>query len=175
MSYLYECTNCHEMESFWNGVGMMFPSVYEDLKKQCLEGRYGEEIKQLFAEYPQGAIDGSENVYYCPECQDWHQTPCLDFFVPAFESGDTINREKESDSPEVLDCVMPWELHSKEYKLIRKYKHTCPHCGNATVKKLVMEPMGRAGRKSSFDGIRFKCHECGNGYLEKTDCMVEID
>lgn len=54
----------------------------------------------------------------------------------------------------------------------RKEKTLCHIFTNA---QIVMEPMGRAGRKSSLDGIRFKCHECGNGYLEKTDCMVEID
>lgn len=145
MAKIYVCEECGFSHVFWDGCGMMYPLVHKDAVEKAKAGGYGAGLRKLFAEYPEGDIDISYSAYICPECSDWKDLRCLDFYAPG--TGENENA---------------WNIPDG-YKLLKKRSHKCRACGCERKKVDI------AGEEDTV----LKCPQCGGKMV--SDGMLCID
>ena len=63
-----KCPQCGYEFGRSEGVGFMFPMVYQELVQKAKNGELGEEIKLFFSEHPDGAINADRTTLVCNEC-----------------------------------------------------------------------------------------------------------
>lgn len=147
-------------QSFFVGIGMMFPEVYADIIKKIKKGKYGKEIKKFLEENPQGAINCESEIAYCPECGNLKEVVNLSMYIQK------NNNEKTDKS-----YVMSWELKEK-YKKVKEYKHICSKCSSEM--KIIKVKEDKYGiLKEDKNGnliknMEIKCPKC-DGLMEITD------
>ena len=126
--YVFKCKCGYSFEP-WLGVGIMFPMQYQELKEAAIKGDLGKEIKDFFAEHPEGAIDADTVVARCRKCGKYECVSNLSMYFP---KDNTKKKEKGRWSVampfEGEDYVAPWDLQ-ESYELYAKYPHKCEACG----------------------------------------------
>ncbi len=157
--YSFKCKHCGADYYASQGIGFMFPKVYEERIQDISSGKYGDKLKELFEKTPYAAIDASESVYVCNACNYWEQGTDLTLYTPkdpeSFASNEACNKAAEKNRE--MPYVMPGALKD-EYKVERRFYHTCQKCGKRM-------------HKANEDEMRnLPCPKCGtvnelNGFL----------
>ena len=65
---VFHCNACGEEFSAMTGVGMVFPSIYEETVQDIRSGEYGEDWKKFFEEHPDGVVNCEKEPLICEEC-----------------------------------------------------------------------------------------------------------
>ena len=120
LGYTYKC-KCTSPEPILLGVGMGYPLLCEETRKEMSDGKYGENVQQIVKKYPRGGVDCEYRLYICA-CGRWEN-----------DTKKTIN---ESVNQEGSKKHIFYHLCPDCGKLMRavppnKAKLVCPKCGEA--------------------------------------------
>ena len=133
--FSYKCCKCGKEYQGFLGVGMLFPTVYQELIDSIKNGEYGSEWKDLIESEENVAVDAVKHVYCCSKCNAWKVEYGLSLYHPLTDSAlEDVRRGfvivgADSGMP-LLESVK----FSDNYKLIRHYRHKCDNCGSITHK-----------------------------------------
>ncbi len=114
---VFKCKACGEEFSAMTGVGMIFPSIYEETVKDIRSGEYGEDWKKFFEEHPDGVVNCEKELLICEECGVPKCEMNLSLYLP---------KEGAKDLPK-----HPFGDDFKKFNLYAKYQHKCDKCGGA--------------------------------------------
>lgn len=130
VGYSYKCPKCDHGINLYFGVGMLFPHTYQENVQAAKSGELGDELKNFFAEHPDGAIDASLVAGVCTKCGEVGNFHDLSMYLPKKNFAPEKNRGRWSVAAPFYDAdyVVPWDLAS-DYELFAKYPHKCPLCG----------------------------------------------
>lgn len=117
------------------GFGFLYPVVYCESVKKMKEGYLGEQGKEFFEAFPEGAISCEYIVVQCNECGKLMNVPKLDLYVPK-EGYDASKQNKNTRwsvafSGKGYDYVSPCDL-DRHYDLFEQYNHKCSSCNGST-------------------------------------------
>ena len=129
--YGFVCKKCGCEYGAHPGIGMGYPSVYRDLVKKILAGKYGEEYRKLFKETPYAAINGETHTYVCANCGNWNDEENLTLYAPndAEEVAKIPYGEKTVKERGYIPYAMERDL-KEHFHAIRRYRHHCSKCGH---------------------------------------------
>lgn len=116
--YMLECGNGHFRE-YLLGVGMLYPSFYEDTVKEIQKGQYGDEWRRYFQNHPGAAVNASRDLYVCSKCHHPHEAINLDLYC---RKGDVKSE----------DGWCYW-CNDGDYEFVKSYDHRCPDCGSPMI------------------------------------------
>lgn len=133
-----ECKKCKFKNSFFLGVGMLFPSDYEKIVEDIYRGVYGEEYKRFFEENAGAAVKAEQSMYQCPACNHLIQDYDMSLYV------------KEKGEPPKNNYCAYWCDDDHEYKFVRNYIHKCPKCTK------------RMHKVTDFENNAVPCPKCGD-------------
>lgn len=146
--------NCGAVYEISLGIGMMFPTVYQETLEAVEKGQYGIEWQQLVSNTKYIAIDAERYLYYCEECGRWEVQYGLSLYKP--KSVEMLaNKEYGIKTVEEWGHV-PYATISdfeRDYVLLKEYKHICTKCKH---------PMKRISSLSELNHIELRCEECGD-------------
>lgn len=112
-----KCKSCGERFSAMTGIGMIFPTIYEETVQTIRSGEYGEDWKKFFEEHPDGVVNCENELLICEECGVPKSEMNLSLYLP---------KEGAKDLPE-----HPFGDGFKKFTLYAKYPHKCDKCGGA--------------------------------------------
>ena len=137
---VFKCNACGEEFSAKTGIGMLFPSIYEETVQDIRSGEYGEDWKKFFEEHPDGVVNCERELLICEECGVPKCEKNLSLYLP---------KKGAKDLPK-----HPFGDDFKKFNLYSKYQHKCNKCGGAcnVVKSTKIK--------------RVTCPECG-GVMEE--------
>ena len=118
--YRLKCNKCGYSFMCMNGIGKLFPTVYSDTVQRAKDGELGTEIKQFFADHPDGAINAEKVTLCCDSCGKLCNDQDLTMYIPKKECVTTTH--KESGYVAVNDLKEFYEEYAK-------YPHKCSECG----------------------------------------------
>lgn len=152
IGHSFYCEKCDHSYHVSDGVGFLFPMVYEETIRDGRAGKLGEEIKTFLEAHPDGALDAGNGAYRCNNCGSLQSEKVLTMYLP--KDGKHLNtRDKgrwsvayEGDEKEY---VAPSEL-KEGYKVYKIHPHYCDQCGRR-MKRLTEEEI-KAG---------IRCPSCG--------------
>ncbi len=126
----YKCLKCGYSFTATNGVGFLFPVIYEETVHKAKAGELGEEIKTFFEEHTNGAINAENVTLCCNECGKLTQGQDLTMYLPDYEShNDSEHGIWNVEMPfERVSYVTNWDLE-EHYKEYARYRHKCSECG----------------------------------------------
>ena len=132
-----KCDKCGYTFEAAVGIGFLYPKVYSETVRKVKEGQFGEQGKEFFEAYPDGAISCERIVVQCNDCRQLICVPELTLYVPKEEYiPNKQNKEipwSSAFSGKGYEYVAPTELHD-HYQLFEEYDHRCPYCnGHTTV------------------------------------------
>lgn len=135
LDFTCNCKKCGYR--FWAqvGVGMQYPRVYSETVAKMKEGQFGNQGKEFFEVFPNGAITCENIVVQCNDCGELMVVPELALYIPQ----DGYNPEKQNRSIPWLtgfsgkdyDYMSFSELQN-HYQLYEKYDHRCVNCNGHT-------------------------------------------
>ena len=129
--YKVHCPKCGYETSLELGVGFGYPQVYAEMQEDGKQGKLGNDIKDFFAEHPDGVIDPVPMITQCEECSEYDTAPSLKMYVPHERKG---SQRKSNAQWSVavpfheIDYVSPGEFEN-HYKLYMEHRHICKNCG----------------------------------------------
>lgn len=128
-AYTKKCCKCDYIFHASDGVGFLFPKVYDETLEKAKSGELGQELKAFLEEHEDGAIDASMSVFRCNNCGELANYINLTMYIP---KNNTTNEENGMWSISFPfkggDYVMPWDL-KLYYTEYAKYPHKCEKCG----------------------------------------------
>ncbi|MGN0301781.1 MAG: hypothetical protein ACI4BI_02775 [Anaerotardibacter sp.] len=126
---IYVCKDCKLKYSAETGIVDDFLPTYEQTINAIKEGAYGPEWKSAFDEIIEVAVDHTYEVYVCPQCNRWENTPDLSLYIPRDEASlERIRSAKLTvDRWGAVRPVMRHDLRNC-YRLFKERKHLCPTC-----------------------------------------------
>ena len=144
MSKIYRCADCGYEKTFWSGIGMLYPKVYEEEIAKAKAGGYGQELAALIEQYPEGELDISYKTYVCPKCGSFRHMKKLDYYETG---GYGFRRDPEDEGP------VP-AIHE-----VRRV----PKCRTCGVDRIEMDV------ECGEENIILKCPKCGGefGYFSE--------
>lgn len=128
--YKYKCSKCGYSFMSANGVGFLFPVVYEETIQKAKAGELGEVIKTFFDEHPNGAISAENVTLCCDKCGKLSLGQDLTMYLPNDENYKDIEHGRWTVGMpfEGANYVTNWDLE-EHYKEYAKYQHKCTECG----------------------------------------------
>ena len=152
IGHSFYCEKCDHSYRVSDGVGFLFPMVYEETIRDGRAGKLGEEIKTFLEEHPDGALDAGNGAYRCNNCGNLQSEKVLTMYLPKdglrLDAKDK-GRWSVAYEGEGNEYVAPSEL-KEGYKFYKIHPHYCEQCGNR---------MKRLTEKEIKAGIR--CPSCG--------------
>ena len=154
--YSFTCENCGERYEVDVGVGVLYPSKYEEEYAKVASGACGAERKELLNSNPYAAIDAESVVYICDKCSHWVQEVDYTVYVPK-DVGQLkeaiIWQEFEKESDYGVTC----NGYSKAlYRVLKRYYRKCDQCGQrmrkASREELNHLPCPKCGTYNEADG-----------------------
>lgn len=160
MDLACSCKKCGYRFEAAVGVGWLYPKVYVKTVAEMKEGKFGEQGKEFFEAFPNGAITCENIVVQCNDCGQLMTVPELALYVPK-EGYDPAKQERKVPwlsgfSGKGYDYV-PFSETSENYQLFERYDHRCIYCnGHTSVVPGFTENMA--------EGIdrHVQCPECGS-------------
>jgi len=140
--YTYRCTECDYSFQAVLGVGFRFPTVYRSTVEGARMGGLGKEIKKIFEENPDAAINCDATVIRCEKCGDLSCAAHLGVYIP---------KVRRDAAPKY---VAPWALNGG-YTLLAKYPHRCRKCGSPA------ETIDEKAFSEKIQDGRIACPCCG--------------
>ena len=120
LGYTYKC-KCTSPEPILLGVGMGYPLLCEETRKEMSDGKYGENVQQIVKKYPRGGVDCEYMLYICA-CGRWEN-----------DTKKTINESvnQEGSKKHIFYHLCP--DCGKRMRAVppNKAKLVCPKCGEA--------------------------------------------
>ena len=147
------CKKCSYDFTAFLGIGMLFPSVYQNTVSEIKEGKYGEEYKKFFEENPNAAVNCERVFAVCGKCGKFDTVMDLSLYVP----------KKNDDSIQNIGYVMEEDLKSN-FKKCKSYDHKCSCGGSMMITDLIGALVDR----------KVKCPKC-SANMELTDELVMWD
>lgn len=128
--YRKKCPKCGFEFFSSSGVGFLFPMVYEKTVQKAKEGELGEELREFFAEYKDGAINAERVTLCCEKCGNLSCDMDLTMYVPNDKKAkeNTHGRWSVAFDFERVDYVTTTDLE-RFYDEYTKYPHKCDKCG----------------------------------------------
>ena len=129
-SYEMKCQKCGYDFKRLEGVGFLFPTVYQETVRKAKDGELGKEIQDFFKENETGAINAENVTLCCDKCGHLSKGKDLTMYIP---KGKQEERPKHGQwsiaAPFVgADYVMKSELKER-YDEYTTYPHICEECG----------------------------------------------
>lgn len=127
----YKCSKCGKEYQGFLGIGMLFPTVYQEVVDSIRKGKYGEEWKKLTDNKDSIAVDAAKHVYCCSKCNAWEVEYGLSLYQPLTDSA--LQDVQRGFVIIGADSGMPFlgpVKFSENYKLIKHYIHKCPKCNS---------------------------------------------
>ncbi|MDM8298089.1 hypothetical protein QUW58_23115 [Enterocloster aldenensis] len=165
LELICNCKKCGYNFDAYVGVDMLYPKVYSETVAKMKEGQFGEQGKEFFEVFPNGAISCENIVVQCNDCGQLMVVPDLTLYIPR-EGYNLVKQNKR----------IPWstgfcgkgyeyisfsELHN-HYQLFEQYDHRCTNCGGHT-----SVVIGFTERMDESIDRHVRCSECGS--------MMKID
>lgn len=147
--YIYHCERCQKDHQITTGIGMAFPSVYEEIVQATKAGTFGAEWQELMLSEPDLAINADLKLYLCPLCGHWEVDHDLSLYISLDDNTDCSKQEARASQ----DCVYPDELTNTQnpnYEPHAHWKHSCSECGAIMV----------AVEDDDLSGVMLKCPDC---------------
>lgn len=155
-----ECKKCGYQFSSLVGVGFLYPKEYSDTIEKMKNGFFGNQGKEFWEAFPDGAISCERIVVQCKDCGSLMAVPELSMYIP-----------KDSFNPSTVERKVPWstafsgagynyvsfsELEN-HYELFEMYDHRCSKCNSNTI-------IVPGFTENMIDGIdrHVRCPGCGN-------------
>ena len=66
--YDFVCKKCKKEYSVMHGIGMMYPTIYQETIEDAKNGKYGSEWQELISSSKYIAINAEREVYICSSC-----------------------------------------------------------------------------------------------------------
>ena len=158
--YAYRCKKCRNKYSVHLGVGMRYPSVYQEKLAEIARGVYGTELKDLINSTDYVAIDASRVIYICSSCNKWELGTDVTLYAP--NDPESISKKqygiKTVEEWGYVPYVLDWEL-KRDYHVLKRYYHKCEKCGQFMHKA------------SSEEEQNLQCPECGEPNKAKNIIM----
>ena len=149
--FTIRCEKCGYEFTALLGVGMKFPSEYEQTVKAIKDGIYGEEYKKFFEEHPNAAVNCELITAVCEECGRLDSVMDMSLYLPVDDSvlnaGYVTKEELESD-----------------FKKCKEYNRKCTCGGHMRTFDLLDELFLRC----------IKCPQCENN-MTLTEDLVDWD
>lgn len=128
--YALHCPECNYWTSFLLGIGFAYPLVYAETQEKGKHGELGEDIKEFFAEHPDGVIDSVPAIFYCENCKRYNAAPSLKMYIP---DETKLPRKKPDGAWSVAmpfhetDYVFPGGFEAN-FVFFKEHTHTCEIC-----------------------------------------------
>lgn len=130
-SYGFRCKKCGDYKWISEGIGFLFPTLYEQTIEEIKDGKWGEKYHEFFEVFPNAATDVENGVYLCEHCGNIFNEINQGLYLPKDERMEI----KPSDNrwcvamPQIgKRYVTACELE-KDYFLYEAEVHSCPQCG----------------------------------------------
>ncbi len=114
------CPKCGFEFQRMEGVGMLYPIVYEETMKKAREGELGEILKDFFDKNPDGVLNVEQVALCCDQCGSLSLDKDLTMYIP--------KNDRVQNSVEDKSYIFEEELEY-DYLEIMKYPHKCEKCG----------------------------------------------
>lgn len=111
--YEYNCPNCDYKETFYTGIGFMYPSVCEESKQDILNGKWGKDAQTLINNNPDAHIETELAIYKCGKCGNLEEGECVSIIVPG-QRKTTFKNHCKQCSTVMRKVVNHLELHCPE-------------------------------------------------------------
>jgi DNA-directed RNA polymerase subunit M/transcription elongation factor TFIIS len=118
--YRLKCSKCGYSFMCMNGIGKLYPKVYTDTVQRAKDGELGPEIKQFFADHPDGTINAEQVTFCCDSCGNLSNDLDLTMYIQREDCRSTPSEE--------IGYVYVNDLKTY-YKEYEKYPHMCAKCG----------------------------------------------
>ncbi|MDL2253430.1 zinc ribbon-containing protein [Ruminococcaceae bacterium OttesenSCG-928-I18] len=128
--YEFECKKCKKEYCALPGVGMMYPSVYQEALKDIKNGKYGSELQQIMNSGEYIAVNAENAIYVCRSCKHWKSDLNLSLYSPNDVEAIRTKQygiktvEEWGYVPYVIEYML-----KEEYRLIKVFVHKCEKCG----------------------------------------------
>ena len=116
--FLIRCKKCSYEYRALLGIGMLFPTVYQETVSGIKEGKFGEEYQKFFEEHPDAAVNCEAYMAVCQDCGAFDTVKSLSLFLP----------KKNEEKTLTFGCLTFEDLKA-DYKIAKKYPHKCSSCG----------------------------------------------
>ncbi len=129
IAYTKKCSKCNYSLYVSDGVGFMFPKVYEETIEKARKGELGQELKRFLEEHVDGAIDASYSIFRCNHCGELANYMNLTMYIPKSMTDKMDNGIWSGAFPfKGANYVVP-SLLKDFYIEYGKYHHKCETCG----------------------------------------------
>lgn len=116
-----KCNKCGYSFDACTGVGMLFPSVYQENVEKMKRGELGQEGKEFFEKYPNGVINSEQAVAKCRKCGNYDIVDDLTMYKP--KEGVKV--------PDEVAYIFEDDI-KEAYEKYMDYPHVCSKCGGHT-------------------------------------------
>ena len=145
--YVMKCGKCGKRHMINLGIGMMFPTVFDEVQHDARQGYYGKDLQAFLQDHPEAVCNAENELYLCPECGQWEVSPALSVYEP--KEGVTVR-----------PYAMAEDLRA-DYRCIKQYRHRCGRCGTV---------MRKWNGRPEIRELHLKCPDCG----EELTCEGDI-
>ena len=150
--YKLKCTGCENEDEYFVGVGFNYPDVYQSIMDEAKAGRIGKRLKKFLEENPEGVIDPTLVLAYCPKCHEIYTANRLSCYLPLPGYKREFPRKTRWSSFKPyfhIDYVSPGDF-TEHYSLVAPYGHRCSNCRS---KMLLID-------ENDLDSFQFRCSCC---------------
>lgn len=129
--YGFHCPKCGYKFSANIGTGFLFPQEYAENVEKAKAGKFGSELKKLFAEHPDAALDIEPVVMRCDDCGRYYQRMRLDAYLPLDKAENSKKKEGGRWSVafpfEGADYITSSDLE-EPYRKVLPHHYKCRYC-----------------------------------------------
>ena len=148
--YRVHCPQCGYGATLALGVGFVFPEDFAEMQEKGRNGKFGDEVRDFFAEHPKGVMDSELVIGKCDKCGEYYSVPLIQMYIPklsgksremfcAVRSVMPFRKENITSSSELGSNYRLYKTHlplcekcGGDMKVFREKdigKLSCPHCG----------------------------------------------
>ncbi len=113
--YTWKCPQCEYSFSNCEGIGFLFPVVYEETIEKAKERKLGKTLKKFFEEHEDGTIDAERVTLCCDKCGNFSGAQDLTMYIPKYP---VVKRR---------NYLMKWEI-DYSYEKYADFPHKCGKC-----------------------------------------------
>ncbi len=139
-----KCPKCGYTIDFSEGVGFLYPTIYDETVQKAKDGELGEDLQTFFKEHEDGMINAENVTLCCEDCGYLTMDKDLTMYVP----GDA----KDVEGDKYIPMLIP-----SNYEVYSRYTHKCEKCD------------GKMKRVSMYDQLL--CPKCKTPLEDEMEIM----
>ncbi len=128
--YRVYCSQCGYDTTLSLGVGFVFPEDFAEMQEKGKSGKFGDEIRDFFAEHPKGVMDSELMIGKCDKCGEYCSAPLNQMYIPK-----PLGKLREMIC--AVKSVMPfrkgditsYSVLGSNYQLYKTHLPHCEKCG----------------------------------------------